>query len=184
MASERQIAANRRNAKKSTGPRSKSGRQRTSRNAYRHGLAARPILNAVATKQVEELTRKILGSNRDALTREFARSAAEATLDLARVRRMKIPLFERFAGEPIRNARELPSPGREAQPAVNAAVQQQASALGDQVLLSAGTRSHYKRDQKSDAIFQTLAELHVLERYERRISSRRDRAIRLIGKRR
>jgi hypothetical protein len=38
MASERQIAANRRNARKSTGPRSGAGKKRASRNAYRHGL--------------------------------------------------------------------------------------------------------------------------------------------------
>jgi hypothetical protein len=33
MASERQIAANRRNARKSTGPRSGAGKKRASRNA-------------------------------------------------------------------------------------------------------------------------------------------------------
>jgi hypothetical protein len=41
MASERQIAANRRNARKSTGPRSCAGMKRASRNAYRHGLTPR-----------------------------------------------------------------------------------------------------------------------------------------------
>jgi hypothetical protein len=40
MASERKIAANRRNAQKSTGPRSDAGKKRSSRNAYRPGLAA------------------------------------------------------------------------------------------------------------------------------------------------
>jgi hypothetical protein len=40
MASERQIAANRRNARKSTGPRSAAGKKRASRNATRHGFAA------------------------------------------------------------------------------------------------------------------------------------------------
>jgi len=39
MASERQIAANQKNAKKSTGPRSKAGREASRRNARRHGLA-------------------------------------------------------------------------------------------------------------------------------------------------
>jgi hypothetical protein len=37
MTSERQIAANRRNAKKSTGPRSAAGKKRTSLNAHSHG---------------------------------------------------------------------------------------------------------------------------------------------------
>ncbi len=40
MATEKQIAANRRNAQKSTGPKTPEGKARVSRNALRHGLAA------------------------------------------------------------------------------------------------------------------------------------------------
>ncbi|WP_406857189.1 hypothetical protein ABEG18_06040 [Alsobacter sp. KACC 23698] len=40
MTSERQIAANRRNAQKSTGPRSAAGKMRSRLNARRHGLTA------------------------------------------------------------------------------------------------------------------------------------------------
>ena len=39
MTLERKIAANRRNAKKSTGPRTKAGRATSRHNARRHGLA-------------------------------------------------------------------------------------------------------------------------------------------------
>jgi hypothetical protein len=41
MATEAQINANRRNAKRSTGPRTPVGKERSSRNALRHGLLAR-----------------------------------------------------------------------------------------------------------------------------------------------
>jgi hypothetical protein len=44
MASDRQIAANRRNAAKSTGPKRKSGKAVVSRNAVRHGLTAQQAL--------------------------------------------------------------------------------------------------------------------------------------------
>lgn len=44
MASERQIAANRRNAKKSTGPKSKAGKARSRRNAVQHGALARTVI--------------------------------------------------------------------------------------------------------------------------------------------
>jgi hypothetical protein len=41
MASEKQIAANRRNALLSSGPKTKAGKMASSRNALRHGLTAR-----------------------------------------------------------------------------------------------------------------------------------------------
>ena len=41
MTTKRQIAANRRNARKSTGPRSVEGKERSSRNAVKHGLTSR-----------------------------------------------------------------------------------------------------------------------------------------------
>lgn len=40
MASERQLAANRANAKRSTGPKTNTGRHASIRNAVRHGLAS------------------------------------------------------------------------------------------------------------------------------------------------
>ena len=39
MATEKQIAANRANAKHSTGPRTAAGKLKSSRNTYRHGLS-------------------------------------------------------------------------------------------------------------------------------------------------
>ena len=44
MTSLKQIEANRRNAEDSTGPRSKAGKQRSSRNAVRHGLTAETVI--------------------------------------------------------------------------------------------------------------------------------------------
>ena len=44
MATKKQIIANRRNAQKSTGPRTAEGKARVSQNALRHGLFARQLL--------------------------------------------------------------------------------------------------------------------------------------------
>ncbi len=44
MATAKQAAANRRNAAKSTGPRTKSGKTRSSRNALKHGLSAEQVV--------------------------------------------------------------------------------------------------------------------------------------------
>ncbi len=51
MASDKQIAANRRNAQKSTGPRSQEGRATSSQNALRHGLTAEQIIVSGETKE-------------------------------------------------------------------------------------------------------------------------------------
>ena len=47
MTSFRQIEANRRNARKSTGPISEAGKQRSRRNAVRHGLTAETVIGAL-----------------------------------------------------------------------------------------------------------------------------------------
>jgi hypothetical protein len=95
MASEKQIAANRANALKSTGPRTSAGRATSSRNAYRHGLS---VPMAPDSEQVESLAQAIAGetageeqpeaARQDQL--EAARALAEAQLELKRIREAKV----------------------------------------------------------------------------------------------
>ena len=94
MASERQIAANRRNAQKSTGPRSASGKKRSGQNALRHGLA-RPLSAADFEKQLEDFARQISGGSDAPATLALARTAAEAELELSRVRQVRKAMIER-----------------------------------------------------------------------------------------
>jgi len=86
---------NRRNARKSTGPRSGAGRKRASRNAYRHGLTLSITSTAAYAKQLDKLVREIAGDTEDAIVLERARAVAQAELELARVRRAKVALIER-----------------------------------------------------------------------------------------
>src|SRR5262249_22813660 len=95
MASERQIAANRRNARKGTGPRSGAGKKRAGRNAYRHGLTLSITSTAAYAKQLGTLAREIAGDSEDVIVLEHARAVAQAELELARVRRVKVALIER-----------------------------------------------------------------------------------------
>jgi len=95
MASEGQLAANRRNARKSTGPRSGAGKTRASRNAYRHGLTLSITSTAEYAKQLETLVRKIAGDTKDPVKLERARAIVQADLELTQVRRAKVALIER-----------------------------------------------------------------------------------------
>ena len=47
MSTEKQIAANRLNAKSSTGPRTEHGKRRSRRNAFRHGLTAETVIDVL-----------------------------------------------------------------------------------------------------------------------------------------
>jgi hypothetical protein len=47
MATDKQIAANRQNAQKSTGPRTEGGKRRSRRNAFRHGLTAESVVTVL-----------------------------------------------------------------------------------------------------------------------------------------
>ena len=47
MTTEKQFAANRQNAKNSTGPRSEHGKRRSRRNAFRHGLTAETVIDVL-----------------------------------------------------------------------------------------------------------------------------------------
>jgi hypothetical protein len=75
MASEKQIAANRMNAMKSSGPRSVAGKVRASRNAIRHGLAANIWKDPSAAFAIETLTILLRESGH---SEQAARQAAAA----------------------------------------------------------------------------------------------------------
>jgi hypothetical protein len=152
VASDRQIAANRRNAGKSTGPRSTGGKTRAGRNAYRHGLSLRISLIATFSKEVERLAQKIAKDTEREVTLDHARAVAEAQLDLARVRRAKIALIES-----ARALGGLECPLSETVECVPMTSQEP--------------------QELAEAIRRVLPELVRLDRYERRAAWRRDRAL-------
>ena len=97
MATQKQIEANLRNACKSTGPRTGSGKKRASRNAFSHGLS-RPVFGTESARAVEALAARILGDyakSGDQHALASARQIAEAEFELARVQRIKVALIER-----------------------------------------------------------------------------------------
>src|SRR5882724_10564135 len=59
VTSERKCAANRRNARASTGPRTAAGKARVARNARRHGLNVAVAADPVLAREVEALAQAI-----------------------------------------------------------------------------------------------------------------------------
>jgi hypothetical protein len=168
MATERQIAANRRNACNSTGPRSSAAKRRTSQNAYRHGLAARHNPGPATAKQLDQLARQIAGDSDSVIVLELARSAAQAEFDLARVRRSKVALIQQVSAFGVVPLTSDPSL--------------------DELRKTSARFKHLKTmpaqepERTADAVRPALSELVKLSRYETRAVSRRDRAIREIAK--
>jgi len=99
MTSAAKIAANQRNGRKSTGPRSASGKMRSCRNAFRHGLAI-PISSDVAfANQIGPLSDELAATAKQLGQREAAQIAALAELELARAQHVKVQMINRAAQE-------------------------------------------------------------------------------------
>src|SRR5215831_5262897 len=174
MASEGQIAANRRNARKSTGPRSGAGKKRASSNAYRHGLTLSITSSVAYAKQLDKLVREIAGDTEDPILLDRARAIAQAELELARVRRAKLALIERACAfgelDPTRSMSSVTRiiqanafyPGRVSLPKPSDA---------------SATMPSQEPERSAEAIRRVLPELRTLNRYERLAAARRDRAV-------
>ena len=175
MASDRQIAANRRNARRSTGPRSAAGRTRSRRNSFRHGLAAGVSANAGRIEQIERLARKIAGASPDILTLEGARTFAQAEFDLAQIRRVKVALISRvmaFGG--------LGKPDDDFQSQGQARRFLSALKRGELILpdrIETPPVPPTELERTTEAIRRLLPELVKLDRYEQRAAARRARAM-------
>ena len=179
MASERQIAANRRNANKSSGPRSAAGKKRASNNAYRHGLFSKRARAAV-TEEMQALARIIAGEVTSAIAFEHASVAAEAEVELGRIRDAKRALIDRtgifdsfktpttFLTDPRKDPWLMATVrGRKSQP------------IKAEDFLSPMQQEEAER---SVAIKRVLSELTKLSLYQKRAAARRDRTIRKLMK--
>jgi hypothetical protein len=178
MASERQVAANRRNALKSTGPRSEAGKRRASRNAYRHGLAAAVGHSVTGAAEIDALASAIAvaatgfgAAAADAEILAFARAAAHAECERVRIRALKAAAMSALMA-----AANLPVV------VPHFADKERVAIAGSGEGLSEGSPAPASRLPSSgptpdaDAVNGPLTELRVLDRYEQRAMACRDRA--------
>jgi hypothetical protein len=180
VATERQIGANRRNARRSTGPRSVAGRRRSSQNSFRHGLAVGATANGEHTKSIERWARKIAGAATDTVALECARAIAQAEFDLAQIRRVKVALVSRVMAF-----------GEVAEPPAWRLIRQakrffRALDRGELIGLErieAPAMPTTEPERSAEAVRRALPELIKLDRYERRGAARRARAMHIFLKR-
>ena len=97
MTSYRQIEANRRNALKSTGPKTEAGKQASRCNALRHGLTAETVIGALEDAEDYEAFEAAITADYDAqsaVERELVLRLASILWRLRRATTMETGLFE------------------------------------------------------------------------------------------
>ena len=97
MASEHQRRANRKNARRSTGPQTAVGKANAAQNSFRHGLAADIRNNSTCNKDIETLAQHYWVETLNRHRFLDARTAAEAQFAINRVRQARVALIENAA---------------------------------------------------------------------------------------
>jgi phage gp29-like protein len=95
MTTERQRAANRANATRSTGPKTRVGKARASQNAYRHGLSAR-LARDKTPEQLAERVQDIVDSLPNQLDVTDALRVVSAQMDIESARSVGIRLLRQI----------------------------------------------------------------------------------------
>ena len=118
MTSFRQIEANRRNARKSTGPITEEGKQRSRCNAVRHGLTAETVIGALEDAEDYKAFEAAITADYDAqsaVERELVLRLASLLWRLRRATTMETGLFEIQADHlsGIKQARQVHPTSRE-----------------------------------------------------------------------
>src|ERR1700726_634272 len=112
MTSFRQIEANRRNARKSTGPNTDEGKQRSRCNAVRHGLTAETVIGVLEDAESYKLFEAAIIADYDAqsgVERELVLRLASLLWRLRRATTVETGLFEMQADQlhEFRQARQI-----------------------------------------------------------------------------
>jgi hypothetical protein len=171
MTSDCQIASNRKNGRRSRGPRTAAGKASSSRNARRHGLAVSVMDEPAMCSEVEALARAIAGKGADSFQLSQARIIAAAQHDLLRVQSAKVALLNSRIGGAIFSGDGTHDVLQNSQ--------------SDDARLETRTDNplcETKLTQELAVVptIEALQELARLDRYEGRAISRRRRAMRAL----
>jgi len=173
MATARQIAANRRNAAKSTGPKTAAGKRRSARNALRHGL--RGIIAWQDPDVVNALAQMIAGDGASEEALDSARTAARAQLDLVRIRDIRFDMIARMY-----QFGKIGSRRRAVWPDVAFLLRQLSPRPLAQLKIPRGYQEMpiAEEPRAAETVCRVIPELRALFRYERRVLTTKHRALR------
>ena len=93
LTSDVRRVANQDNAKSSTGPKSRAGKSRSSRNALRHGLNVSIWGDPSLGPEVEEIGLRIAGNKASKAKLDLARRIGAAQVDINRIRKIRLNLI-------------------------------------------------------------------------------------------
>jgi hypothetical protein len=175
MTSSAKVTSNRANARASTGPKSKSGRMRASRNGLRHGLSISIDHDPTVSEEVDKLACDIAGRGATAELQDLARRIAQAQLDLHRVRLARHQFLTRALTEPDR--RKLRAAMRTLGQALPLLLDPRPPDSLKQAFLDSLLVTHLPRPLAT-VLAQEVKMLCAIDRYEKRALSRRKFAIR------
>ncbi len=180
--SSKRAAANRANAKHSTGPRTAEGKSRSRQNAFKHGLAVPVSALPELADDVLKIAYALAGeAQQNPRLLEAAVRVAEAAVDVMRVRRARVALLSRPARKPDTMQKILPgkwTQKRIRQWLVSGPHPRRADATPDP---ESSSSQLTKQAEREIAVFEAAAsQLEKLDRYERRSLSRRDRALKAL----
>lgn len=96
MTSNRKVEANRRNSRKSCGPRTAAGKSIASRNALRHGLAAITCRRSVPPGEIEQFAHALCGGDNDPVLFAQAVKIANNEVTLRAIRAQQVAAIERL----------------------------------------------------------------------------------------
>src|SRR6516165_8297122 len=151
MTTAQKVLANRQNASASTGPKSATGKARSSANARRHSLAVPIWSDPVLTANVVALAKHIAGVHPSPQVMAHAQQVADAQIEVVRVRRWRLDLMHQRLSPLLMEDPDDPA---------------------------CELRGHAEVSLKKALIVSGLTpQLQLLDRYERRAVSRRNRAI-------
>ena len=181
MTSALKRVSNRRNANKSTGPKSEAGKARSALNALRHGLSVQPTFDAATQEKIDELAGAFtVGGKCNSLIKALAREAAEAQVMVMRVKEAR-----HLAWEDAKRDRSITNRGEliglnDPVTARYLLEQRGIPASGLKKGLPHLFEAPFETDIERDMAVLKLAskKLSGLIRYERRAANRRDKALR------